>query len=82
MKPHFAEVGLTYGWRQFRTGGLTQLFAAGFAAIEVSKVGGHSKTSTTLDIYGRLLPERNRAAIEHLTDVYALTDVPERGQTA
>jgi integrase len=82
MKSHFAAVGLTYGWKQFRTGGLTQLFAAGFALIEVMEVGGHSKASTTLDIYGRLLPKRNLAAIEHLTEVYALTDSPEQGQTA
>lgn len=82
VRPHFAAVGCAYGWRQFRTGGITQLFAAGFAPIEVTKVAGHRKTATTLDIYGRLLPERNRAAIGHLTDIYALNDLPEQGQTA
>jgi integrase len=82
IKPFFAAVGLTYGWKQFRTGGITQLFASGFAAIEVKEIAGHSKVATTLDIYGRLLPERNRAAIGHLADVYGITDLRQGGQSA
>lgn len=51
---------------------VTQLISAGYDPRTVADIVGHSRTSITLDIYSRALPERTREASNHMAGLLAL----------
>lgn len=47
------------------------MLEAGEDMVAVSRRLGHSKVSTTLDIYSHLLPGRDRAAADKIGDIFS-----------
>ncbi len=60
---------------------ITNAIAQGEDILLVSAFAGHAKTSTTVDIYGHLMPDRVRAAARRIHSVSNSGPVPAHAQT-
>ena len=70
-KPAAAKIGLdpAKGFHSIRHGHASALLAAGVPVMTVSARLGHAKTSTTLDVYGHLIPGQEDMAVGVLESV-------------
>ena len=50
------DAGITKGFHTFRHTHASELLAAGVPVVDVSRRLGHARVSTTLDVYGHLIP--------------------------
>ena len=48
----------------------TQLFAAGWAAVDVQKRLGHTTIKTTIDVYTHYIPSRAREIADYIESIY------------
>jgi integrase len=80
LKPAGRKIGAPWlGWHTFRRTHATLLQLAGGSLKDAQAQLGHSKSSTTLDLYTFALPAHQRAAVEKLADL--LTNVDELPQS-
>jgi integrase len=56
-------------WHDLRHTSASLAISTGVPILVVSKMLGHSKTSTTLDVYGHLLPDQETALAEKLDEM-------------
>jgi integrase len=61
-----ASLGIKKCFHELRHTLATQLIMSGVDVVTVSYIVGHAKVSTTLDIYGHLIPGQKRSAMEAL----------------
>jgi integrase len=80
LKPAGRNIGAPWlGWHTFRRTHATLLQLAGGSLKDAQAQLGHSKSSTTLDLYTFSLPAHQREAVEKLADL--LTNVDELPQS-
>ena len=80
LKPAGRQIGAPWlSWHTLRRTHATLLQAAGGSLKDAQAQLGHSKLSTTLEIYTIPIPAHQRAAVEKLSDL--LTNVDELQQT-
>jgi len=82
LKPAGQQIGATWlNWHTLRRTHATLLQMAGGSLKDAQAQLGHSKLSTTLELYTLPIPSQQRAAVEKLCQVL-LTNVDEKKQLA
>ena len=82
LKPAGHQIGAPWlNWHTLRRTHATLLQSAGGSLKDAQAQLGHSKLSTTLEIYTVPIPSQQRAAVEKLCEVL-LTNVDEKKQLA
>ena len=82
LKPAGQQIGASWlNWHTLRRTHATLLQSAGGSLKDAQAQLGHSKLSTTLEIYTVPIPSQQRAAVEKLCEVL-LTNVDEKKQLA
>ena len=72
-KPIVINAGVKYkNFHTLRHTHATQLLAAGVPILEVTKRLGHSKGSTTLNLYGHAIPNMDKNVAQKISKIYAL----------
>ena len=59
----------------------TRAIEAGMDVLVLSKILGHAQPSTTLNMYGHVLPDHKRESMEKIRGLYAMEPAGESGNT-